>query len=675
MSHGSRPRSPPWSPSSWAARAPPWPLPAAAAATGAVSIEGGKAATNQTTVDVSIAPPTDAASTIRLSNDGASWQELPWAPVVSWALDDPATGGNADEGTKTVTVEYGNGGTWTPAGSDDIVFDITPPTVIDYAIDGGAATTNQWRVIAGGGTFDNGSGVSSVRVSLDGETWSPWQSIADPVDYGEVDLRTLMLGGSWDLGERWAYAQMRDDAGNETEVVSDSITLTQPNVPNEGPVMVRFEFPREAVSGQLFTIRPIFPPGYVKPSNLWCEWTLHWGDQEALYVQPNETFGEILFERANSAGGCGEWTFTLPATPVPHFTFMFQALTKAPGQDWSYGNAVYTSPNTRIMEFDATVGTTDRHIYQSTIPILYLLPDSTVSQTGDPVTYRLNASGGLAIPNTGMFWAYPLSCYINPQLSQHGGATFTYRPSCSGSWVTGWTGTYKGGYMRSQYDPIADGKAPTVKAPVTYLRGSGFVTAAPARVVWSATDSGSGVYQYQLQRSINGGAWVSLAIASRLATNLDVALQPPATYQYRVRARDRTGNWSAWVAGAKVKAAIFQESYAGMTYSGTWTTSTGTAWSGNATKTSVVPGSTATFRFNGRSIAWASRTGPDRGLAQVRVDGVLVATLDLNAAVERPRRIVYAKTWSSLAIHTISVRILGTVDRPRGDVDAFWILR
>ena len=57
------------------------------------------------------------------------------------------------------------------------------------------------------------------------------------------------------------------------------------------------------------------------------------------------------------------------------------------------------------------------------------------------------------------------------------------------------------------------------------------------------------------------------------------------------------------------------------------------------------------------------------------MDGVLVATIDLNAPTETPRRIVYTKTWSSLAIHTISVRILGTDGRPRGDVDAFWILK
>ncbi len=646
------------------------------AATATVSIEGGRTATNQATVDVLIAPPTDASSMLRLSNDGTSWVETPWAATVSWALDDPAAGGSADEGVKTVTVEYGLDGSWTPAGTDDILLDTTAPAFDSYSIEGGAETVAKWLVSAGGGSYDNGSGVSTVRVSLDGETWSPWQPINDPVDYGLVDLRTLTIGGSWDLGERFAYAQVRDDAGNTSDVASDSITLTQPPpLWDEGPLSVRFEFPRDAVSGQPFTIRPVYPAGYVKPANMHCEWRLAWGDQEALYVQPNETFGELLFERAASGGGCGEWTFTLPATPVPRFQFMFQARTKLPGQDWGYGEGLYSSPNTRIMEFDAAIGTTDRHIHSSSIPIVYLLPDTTVSQTGDAVTYRLYASGGLATPNSGMFWAYPLSCYINPQLSQTGGATFTYRPSCSGSWVTGWTGTYKGGYMRSQYDPIADGKAPTVKAPVTTIRTGGFSTSAPARVTWSATDFGSGVYQYQLQRSLNGGSWASLSLPSLRTTFLDVGLSPASTYQYRVRARDRTGNWSGWVAGVKVKPAIYQESYAGLGYSGTWTTETGSAWSGNATRTSVAPGATATFRFNGRAVAWGSRLGPGRGLAEVRLDGVLVATLDLNAPTESPRRVVFAKAWTGVAIHTISVKVLGTVDRPRGDVDAFWILR
>ena len=83
---------------------------------------------------------------------------MPWAPTVAWALDDAATGGNADEGVKTVTAEYGNAGTWTPAGSDDILFDTTPPEFIDYSIDGGAATTDAWRVLLAAGSYDNGSG-------------------------------------------------------------------------------------------------------------------------------------------------------------------------------------------------------------------------------------------------------------------------------------------------------------------------------------------------------------------------------------------------------------------------------------------------------------------------------------------------------------------------------------
>jgi hypothetical protein len=650
----------------------------AAAGGSSVTVDGGGAATNEAVVELTIAPPSDASSQIRLSNDGSSWQTMPWTASVAWDLTDPTTGGSSADGVKTVTAEYGDGGTWTPAGSDDIVYDTTAPIFSFYSIDNDNATTNDWRVWAAGGSLDTGSGVSSVRVSLDGETWSPWEPIGDALDYGSVDLRTLMIGGNWDLGERWAYAQVRDAAGNESVVLSDSIVLTQPPPQQgEGPVTMRFEFPRKAVSGQLFTIRPVFPPGYVKPAGLYCEWMLHWGDQEALYVQPNETFGELLFDRAASHGGCGDWTFTLPATPVPHFQIMFQAGTKddMPAGWMGLSEGIYTSPNTRIMEFDAEVGTTDRHIHESSIPILYLLPDTTVSQAGDSVTYRLYASGGQAVPNSGMFWAYPINCYINPQWSQTGGASWTYRPSCSGPWVTGWTGTYKGDYMRSQYDPIVDGRAPTVKAPVTMLRPGAFGTLVPAKVVWSATDSGSGVYQYQLQRSLNGGTWKALALPYLKTTSLDVALGTTGTYQYRVRARDRTGNWSGWVVGAKVKPALFQETYAGITYSGTWTTEAGSAWSGGAARTTDGPSASATFRFNGRAVSWAARTGPGRGFAEVRVDGVLMATIDLEAATEGARQAVYARSWTSIGIHTISVKVLGTVDRPRGDVDGFWILR
>ena len=50
-----------------------------------------------------------------------------------------------------------------------------------------------------------------------------------------------------------------------------------------------------------------------------------------------------------------------------------------------------------------------------------------------------------------------------------------------------------------------------------------------------------------------------------------------------------------------------------------------------------------------------------------------MATLDLRSTA-RARSIVFSRTWSTAGTHTMRIKVLGTVNRPRIDVDAFLIL-
>jgi hypothetical protein len=464
-------------------------------------------------------------------------------------------------------------------------------------------------------------------------------------------------------------------AGN-VRTLTDSINVTQPPLnPDQGSVPVRFEFPHAPVTGQLFTIRPVYPAGFVIPANVKCGWRLHWGDDESLYGPPNENFGEIIIERPATKGSCGAWTFTLPWVPVPRFSFSFQMLTIPVNDMWGYGEGIVSHEGHGNSEFTAAVGSTDPRIVSSNLPIVQVLPESTISQTGDPVTYRLHPSGGAAVPQTGMFWAYPTGCYLNPHYSQDGGSTFTYTPHCSGNWVTGWTGTYQGGYMRSQYDPIADGAAPTVTAPVIRLNKASVSTSAPVLVTWSGKDTASGVYQYELQRSANGGAWANVTLASRLTTSLKTSTAVTGTTRYRVRARDRVGNWSAWKYGSTFRATAYQDTYQYIKWAGSWLPQSGTTWFGGSARSTWAAGATATLAFDGRGIAWVGRRGPSRGLVRVWIDNVYAGTVDLRAPAFAPRSIVFEKAWSAAGNHTIRIQNLATVGSPALDLDAFIVLR
>jgi hypothetical protein len=355
---------------------------------------------------------------------------------------------------------------------------------------------------------------------------------------------------------------------------------------------------------------------------------------------------------------------------------MFQVMRKDPGQQWGESReGLYSTYGNESQIFRAARGSTDRRFLTSSFPFAYLLPETTISQKGDPVTYRLHVVGTTTVPQTGSFWTYPLNCYLNPAWSQKGGTTYTYTPNCDGPWVTGWTGTMLGGYMRSQYDPLVDGRAPRVVAPKVKLRTAAFGTSAPATVSWSATDKGSGVYKYQLQVSRNGGAWSSITLPTRMTTSVTRSLKTSGTYRFRVRARDRVGNWSAWVAGPTIKARTIQETSTSVTWSAGWNTVSSDALAGGSARTSSTAGAKARITTTARSIAWVARPGPGRGLAQVYVDGALISTVDLEAATLGSPRVVFSKSWGSTGTHSVVIKVLGTSARPAVELDAFLVIR
>ena len=92
-------------------------------------------------------------------------------------------------------------------------------------------------------------------------------------------------------------------------------------------------------------------------------------------------------------------------------------------------------------------------------------------------------------------------------------------------------------------------------------------------------------------------------------------------------------------------------------------------------RTTGLGGRTATFTFTGLAVGVLAPRGPNMGFAQVYVDGVLKATIDLSAPGDAPSRVIWARSWSSKATHKIRIRTLGTVGHPDWSVDAFVVLR
>ncbi len=203
-------------------------------------------------------------------------------------------------------------------------------------------------------------------------------------------------------------------------------------------------------------------------------------------------------------------------------------------------------------------------------------------------------------------------------------------------------------------------------------------TDVPIRLSWSATDAQGDVTRYQLQRSTNGGAYANVSLAAPTTTIIDQFLTPAHNYRYRVRATDDAGNTSLYKYGPRFTMDAHQETSTAIAYSATtaWTQEALSGSYGGQVKFATVAGSTATLTFTGTNVAWVAPKSPERGQAEVFLDNVKVATVDLTSTSALTRQVVYAANGLSPSVtHKLQVKVLGTANRPRVDVDAFVVVR
>jgi PKD repeat protein len=183
--------------------------------TGIIVINGNRSATNNTLVTLTLNwAPGSGGSVVRMrfSNDGATWTA--WEPL---AATRPHTLPGGD-GHKTVRVQYLDAANIRSAvASDYIRLDTTPPTG-GIVINGGAATTTTPSVTLGLTWADGGTGVTRMRFSDNGATWTGWIPQRSPRNH------TLPAG----LGNHTVRVQYLDGAGNYSPVYNDYIKIVAP---------------------------------------------------------------------------------------------------------------------------------------------------------------------------------------------------------------------------------------------------------------------------------------------------------------------------------------------------------------------------------------------------------------------------------------------------------------
>jgi hypothetical protein len=235
-----------------------------------------------------------------------------------------------------------------------------------------------------------------------------------------------------------------------------------------------------------------------------------------------------------------------------------------------------------------------------------------------------------------------------------------------------WYNTFNDASAEATASIVLDRTPPTAASPKTSLTAGSSMSAGrvPVGFAWSGSAAPSGMDHYVWSVQTDGGAWSSpVAVTGSSVTR---PLASGHTYRFRVQPVDKAGNTGAWSYGSTFKLTGVSQSSSAVHYLGRWSSSTSTStWWGGTAKSSSTKGATVSYRFTGRSIAWIGLKATTRGKANVYINGVLKATVNLYSATTRKQVVVWSVNYATSATRTITIKVLGTSGRPRVDIDGF----
>jgi hypothetical protein len=260
----------------------------------------------------------------------------------------------------------------------------------------------------------------------------------------------------------------------------------------------------------------------------------------------------------------------------------------------------------------------------------------------------------------------------------------TYSTLADGRYTFAVWGTDRAGNTgsREAYDFEIDSTlTPTVAAPTHTLALDSQLgtTSVPVEIRWSGEDP-DGISRYELQQSSDGGqTYSNVSLASERATSRTVHLGAgDKLYRFRIRATDLSGDISEWVEGSAFSLRTYGETSVAIDFDGLWTKASLSKSLGGSVRYSTLRPARMTLPFTGSRVAWIAERNSNRGKAEVWLDGVKVATVDLYSPTRKPRRVVFSRAVSPGA-HELQVRVLGqrssASSGARVDVDALVVVQ
>lgn len=191
------------------------------------------------------------------------------------------------------------------------------------------------------------------------------------------------------------------------------------------------------------------------------------------------------------------------------------------------------------------------------------------------------------------------------------------------------------------------------------------------RVSWEGQLESRNLAGYNLQfRDGEKGTWQNWLTETREREEVFLG-SGGHTYYFRARAKDELGNWGNW-SGDRHTVVPIDDRNPLIKYEGQWDSASSEEFFLNTTHHSDSRGAAVSLLFTGTEVAWIATRGPDRGQAQVKIDGEVQTTVDLYAEEYQYRRPVFTAVLDG-SPHSIRIEVTGEKnEKSRGarvDVD------
>jgi hypothetical protein len=211
--------------------------------------------------------------------------------------------------------------------------------------------------------------------------------------------------------------------------------------------------------------------------------------------------------------------------------------------------------------------------------------------------------------------------------------------------------------------------APVLTAPTRSTDTSATLT---FTVAWSGPSGAPAGTTYRLQRSVNGGAYATVA-SGLTTTSRAYTAAGAGTYRFRVQAVDAGGRGGAF---STPDTTIVPVDDTAGSFSPSWTTSSAASFYRGSHHRGSAAGAVATFTSTGTQIHLIGVKAPTYGRFEVSIDGgAYSAPIDAYSSSTHYRQVLYTRTGLSNASHTIRVKVLGTSGRPYVGIDGVGFLR